>query len=124
MTSSYIFENIHFRPFTRKREASVIKNLHSGERFRKGAFSVTVLTEYVWTVHSWTKVLGNFCISGVFSNSHVSNPSPHPTNNVGRVYPEFFSSFNFLKGGGRENCAKFSKRMHRFKREPTNNRRI
>ena len=32
---------------------------------------------------SWAKVLGHFCISGVFSNSHKSNPSPHPTNNVG-----------------------------------------
>ena len=35
-------------------------------------------------------------ISGSFSNSHRSNPSPHPTNNVERVYPEFFSSFNFV----------------------------
>ena len=32
---------------------------------------------------SWAKVLGHFCISGVFSNSHKSNPSPHSTNNVG-----------------------------------------
>ena len=43
------------------------------------------------TLKSWTKVLGHFCISGAFSNSHRSNPSPPPTNNVGRVYPEFFS---------------------------------
>ena len=28
-------------------------------------------------------------------------PSPHPTNKVGSVYPEFFPSFNFVwKGGG------------------------
>ena len=39
--------------------------------------------------------LRHFCISGVFSNSHRPNPSPHPTNNVGRVYPEFSLSFNF-----------------------------
>ena len=34
------------------------------------------------------KSLGTLCISGTFSNSHRSNPSPHPANNVGRVYPE------------------------------------
>ena len=28
--------------------------------------------------------------------THRSSPSPHPTNNVGRVYPEFFLSFNFV----------------------------
>ena len=47
-------------------------------------------------MQSWTKVLGHFCVSGAFSNSHRSNTSPHPTNNVGRVYPEFFPSFNFV----------------------------
>ena len=35
-------------------------------------------------------------ISGAFSNSNRSSPSPHPTNNVGRVYPECFPSFNFV----------------------------
>ena len=29
-----------------------------------------------------------------------SNPSPHPTNNVGRVYPEFFSEFQLCIGWG------------------------
>ena len=62
-------------------------------------------------LQSWTKVLGHFCVSGVFFNSHRSNPSPHPTNNVGRVYPEFFQRFNFVSGGGRENCTKISKMM-------------
>ena len=33
------------------------------------------------------------CISWVFSNSHMPNPSPHPTNNIGCLYPEFFPSF-------------------------------
>ena len=28
--------------------------------------------------------------------THRSNPSPHPKNNVGRVYPEFFQRFNFV----------------------------
>ena len=45
---------------------------------------------------SWTIVLGHFCISGVFSNSQRSNASPHPTNNVERVYPEFLLSFKFV----------------------------
>ena len=73
---------------------------------------------------SWTKVLGHFCISGAFSNSHRSNPSPHPTNNVGRVYPDFFSEFQLCIGWGRENCKKISKTLHCFKREPRNNRKI
>ena len=60
----------------------------------------------------WTEVLGHFRVPGAFSNAHRSNPSPHPTNNVGRVYPEFFPSFNFAQGVGGENCKKISKRMH------------
>ena len=44
--------------------------------------------------------MGHVSISGALSNSHRSNPSPHPTNNVGRVYPEFFPIFNFVLGGG------------------------
>ena len=45
-----LFKNLGFRPFTRKREVGVYKNLHSGKRFWKDAFSVTVFTGYVWTV--------------------------------------------------------------------------
>ena len=45
-------------------------------------------------LQSWTKLLGHFCIFGSFSNPHRSNPSPHPTNDVGCVCPEFFPSFN------------------------------
>ena len=48
----------------------------------------------------WTKVLGHFA-SGSFSNSHRSNPSPHPTNNVGHMmYPEFFFEFQLCIGWG------------------------
>ena len=36
-------------------------------------------------------------------------PSPHPTNNVGRMDPDFFPSFNFVQGGGRENYKKMAK---------------
>ena len=35
-------------------------------------------------------------ICKVSQNYNAINPSPHPTNNVGRVYPEFFPSFNFV----------------------------
>ena len=31
-----------------------------------------------------------------YYNYNNSLRSPHPTNNVGRVYPEFFRSFNFV----------------------------
>ena len=35
--------------------------------------------------------------TGAFSNSHRSNPSPHSTNNVGRMYREFLPSLNVAK---------------------------
>ena len=41
------------------------------------------------------KVLGYLHFWGIFQFIRVQ-PSPHPTNNVGRVYPEFFPSFNFV----------------------------
>ena len=83
-----------------------------------------LFSSHLFFWQSWTKVLGHFCISGAFSNSHRSNPSPHPTNNVGRVYPDFFSEFQLCIGWGRENCKKISKTLHCFKREPRNNRKI
>ena len=46
------------------------------------------------------KVSGHFCTSRAFSNSHRSNPSPHLTNNVGRVYPAFFFEFQLCVGWG------------------------
>ena len=36
--------------------------------------------------------LGYFWITEAFSNSHIPRPSPHPTNNIGRMFPEFFPS--------------------------------
>ena len=48
-------------------------------------------------------LLGHFRVYGAFSNSHRPNPSPHPTNNVGRVYREFFSEFQLcIRWGERE----------------------
>ena len=57
-----------------------------------------LFSSHLFFRQSWTKVLGHFCISGAFSNSHRSNPFPHPTNNVGYVYPEFFSEFQLSIG--------------------------
>ena len=54
----------------------------------------------VCELQTWTKVLGHFCVSGAFSNLHRFNTSPHPTNNVGRVYPEFFSEIQLCIGWG------------------------
>ena len=55
---------------------------------------------WILNLQSWTKVLGHFRVSGAFSNSHRSNPSPHPTNSVERVYLEFFSEFQLCIGWG------------------------
>ena len=57
------------------------------------------------------------CISGAFSNSYRPNPSPHPTNNVGRVYPEFFSEFQLCTGWGKEELQENFERVHSFMRE-------
>ena len=46
-----------------------------------------------FNLQSCTEVLGHFCIFGAFSSSHRPNPSPHPTNKVESMYPEFFSEF-------------------------------
>ena len=60
-------------------------------------------------LQSWTKVLGHFCVSGAFSNSHRSNPSPHPTNTVGRVFPEVFRVSTLYRVGGGRTARKFRK---------------
>ena len=52
----------------------------------KGPFGVW---EVIATI--MVKNLRALFISGAFSNLHKPNPSPHPTNNVGLLYPEFFS---------------------------------
>ena len=64
------------------------------------------------------------CVSGASSNSHKSNPSPHPTNNVARVFIQNFFLSTLYRVGGSENCKTIPKRMHCFKREPRNDRKI
>ena len=44
------------------------------------------------------KSLGTLLHFWVFCNSHRSNPSPYTTNNVGCMYPEFFSEFQLCIG--------------------------
>ena len=48
-------------------------------------------------------------VSGTFSHSHRTNPSPHPTNNVERVYPEFFRVSTLYRVGGGRTARKFRK---------------
>ena len=62
----------------------------------------------IYTTTVMDKSLGTLCISGAFSNSHRSNPSPHPTINAGRVYPEFFFLVSTLcRVGGGQTAKKF-----------------
>ena len=74
--------------------------------------------------HAWTKVFGHLCVSGAFSSSHRSNPFPHPTNNVGRVYPEFFSEFQLCIGWGEGELQENFEKGALFWREPRNDRKI
>ena len=43
----------------------------------------------------------------IFWKWHIPSPFPHSTNNVGRVFPEFFPSFSFVLGAGRETAKYF-----------------
>ena len=81
---------------------------------RKSYFSTIMVKSLGTLVRFW----------GVFQFTRVEPFPPHPTNNVGRLYPEFFPNFNFVYGGGRENCKNISKGMHCFKREPRNDGKI
>ena len=49
-----------------------------------------------------------FAFVRLFFNSHMPNPYPHPTNNVGYVSAciQNFSEFQHCIGWGRENCKK------------------
>ena len=88
------------------------------------ATTLEVLEDFTY-LQSWTKVLGHFCVGGAFSNSHKSNPSPHPHKQRWTRVQNFFRvSTLYSQGKGRENCKKISKMMHCFKREPRNDRKI
>ena len=68
-----------------------------------------LFSSHLFSRQSWTKVLGHFCISGAFSNAHRSNPSPHPANDVGCVYPEFFLLSTLYRVGGGRTAREFRK---------------
>ena len=74
------------------------------------------------TYNHGQKSWDTFALLGRFP-IHKSNPSPHPTNNVARVFIQNFF-LSTLQGGGSENCKTIPKRMHCFKREPRNDRKI
>ena len=63
-------------------------------------FSVLSRPRFFHSCKHGQKVLGQFCVTRAFSNTHRSNFSPHTTNNVGRAYPEFFSHFQLCIGWG------------------------
>ena len=71
--------------------------------------------KFIYFFYSFTvttimdKSLGHFCVSGAFSNSHRSSPSPYPTNNVGRVCPEFCRVSPLYRVGGERTTRKFRK---------------
>ena len=44
-----VFENLLFRASTRKREAGVLKNVHSEDCVPKPAFFICLNPVYVWT---------------------------------------------------------------------------
>ena len=52
------------------------------------------------------KSLGVLLHFWAFCYSHKPNPSPHPTNNVGRVYLEFLTLYRVGKGELQENFEK------------------
>ena len=56
-------------------------------------------------LQSWAKVQGHLHF-WAFSNSHRPKPSPHPTNNVARVYPEFLLCIGWGEGILQENFQK------------------
>ena len=100
------FEYLCFRPFTRKREAGVFKNLHSGKSFWKDAFSVTVLTGCLWTGPK-------FCIRYVFYSSWVFQPSQDDSEDGYRTGCRNVShcqqqSYSGLRSPGRSHSTYFS----------------
>ena len=54
----------------------------------------------------------------------MPNPSPHSTNNVVCMFPDFFSWFQHHVEWGRENCKRNLKRKHCFMRSPRNHRKL
>ena len=48
-------------------------------------------------------------MSGAFANSHKSNPSRHPANNIGHVYPESFRVSTLYRVGGGRTARNFRK---------------
>ena len=66
-------------------------------------FSIVIATIMVKSLETLA-FLGHFLMPTV-----KPKPSPHPANNVGRMDPDFFPSFNFVQGGGSENYKKMAK---------------
>ena len=65
-----------------------------------------------------------FAFLGRFPIDTGPTPLLTPQTMLGVCIQNFFPSFNFVLGTGRENWKKISKKMHLFVREPKNDRNI
>ena len=70
------------------------------------------------------KTLGTLSHFWVVFQSTQVQPLPSPHKRCWMRVSRIFSEFQLCIEWGRENCKKISKRMHCFKREPLNNRKI
>ena len=91
------------------------------------------ISHYLHTYFTWLTPVVNhgqkswetFAFLGRFPMHTGPTPSPHRTNNIWRVYPEFFRVSTFYRVGGGRTARKFRKGCTvRFKREPRNDRKI
>ena len=87
-------------------------------RYRKIPSDVSIITTTL------DKSLGTLLrFWGVFQFTQVQ-PLPSPHKQCWTRVSRIFSEFQLCIGWGRGNCKRISKRMHCFKREPRNDRKI
>ena len=81
----------------------------------------------IWYLQSWTRgqeTWDIFAFLGCFP-IHTGPTAPlTPQTMLNTCIQNFFGVWTLYRVGGRENCKKISKRMHCFKREPRNDRKI
>ena len=75
------------------------------------------------TYNHGQKSWNTFAFLGIFQFTHAQ-PLPSPHKQCWTRVSRIFSEFQFCIGWGRENCEKISKRMHCFKRDPRNDRKL
>ena len=83
-------------------------------------FLFTPQVNYNYGQKSWD----TFAFLGHFPIHTGPTPLPSPHKQCWMHVSKFFSDFQLCIGWGGENCKKISKRMHCFKREPTNDKNM